>query len=49
MEVVFDAALGDEAVRGVHPVENTATVFVAFADLEAFIRAHGNAVVFPRL
>ena len=31
---------------GVHPNRNTATVFLAFSDLESLIRSHGNSVSF---
>lgn len=30
----------------VHPNRNTATVFLAFSDLESLIRIHGNSVSF---
>ena len=44
VEVVFDRELAGLPSLGVHPNRNTATVFLAFADLEALVRAHGNPV-----
>ena len=44
VEVVFDRELAGFPSLGVHPNRNTATVFLAFADLEALVRAHGNPV-----
>ena len=44
VEVVFDRELADLPSIGVHPNRNTATVFLAFADLEALVRVHGNPV-----
>ena len=32
-------------VIGVHPNDNTATVFLSFADLRQIIENHGNSVV----
>ena len=49
VEVLFEAGLTEKPVLGVHPGDNRATVFLAFADLEALIRAHGNRVSFVRL
>ena len=45
--VIFAAAhaLEAESVIGVHPNDNTATVFLSFADLKAIIEEHGNKVV----
>jgi len=42
--VVFETSLIGETV-GVHPLENTATVFLAANDLIGMIRAHGNPVI----
>ena len=49
VEVLFEAGVAEKPVLGVHPGDNRATVFLAFADLEALIRAHGNPVSFVRL
>ena len=42
--VVFDAALQGQTI-GIHPMENTATVFVAFADVVRLLEAHQISVV----
>lgn len=42
--VVFDKSLQNRRI-GVHPMENTATVFIAFEDIKKLIEDHGNAVV----
>ena len=49
VQVLFVAGLTEKPVLDVHPGDNRATVFLAFADLEALIRAHGNRVSFVRL
>ena len=46
--VVFDAELVGKIV-GVHPLENTATIFLAAGDVLACIRDHGNLVVLCEL
>ena len=45
--VIFaaDATLAALPVIGVHPNDNTATVFLSFADLRRIIEEHGNPVV----
>lgn len=45
--VIFvpDASLAALPVVGVHPNDNTATVFLSFADLRQIIEEHGNPVV----
>jgi Ala-tRNA(Pro) deacylase len=42
--VVFDRALRGQLV-GIHPMENTATIFLAFADVIRLVEEHGNPVV----
>ena len=42
--VVFDKSLQNRRI-GVHPMENTATVFIAFEDVKKLVEDHGNAVV----
>ncbi len=42
--VVFDKSLQNQRV-GIHPMENTATIFIAFEDLQKLIKDHGNAVI----
>ena len=46
VEVLFDRDLAGLPSLGVHPNRNTATVFLAFSDLEFLIRSHGNSVSF---
>ena len=45
--VIFaaDSALASLPVIGVHPNDNTATVFLSFDDLRRVIEEHGNCVV----
>ncbi len=45
--VIFVAAhaFESEGVIGIHPNDNTATVFLSFADVKALIEEHGNKVV----
>lgn len=42
--VVFDNSLRGQQI-GIHPMENTATVFLALEDVMKLIEDHGNAVV----
>jgi Ala-tRNA(Pro) deacylase len=42
--VVFDSSLRGQKI-GIHPMENTATVFIAFEDVHKLIKEHGNPVV----
>ena len=42
VEVLFDSVLGEMPLVGVHPNENTATVFLEPLALAELIRAHGN-------
>lgn len=42
--VVFDKCLQNQQV-GIHPMENTATIFIAFEDIKKLIEDHGNPVV----
>ena len=42
-EIFFDRELANKTV-GVHPLENTATVFLAFEDLFSIVRANGNPI-----
>ena len=48
--VIFaaDSMLASLPVIGVHPNDNTATVFLSFADLRRVIEEHGNAVTLLR-
>ena len=43
VELVLDVELADQVV-GVHPLVNTATVYVAAGDLMELARGHGNPV-----
>lgn len=42
--VVFDSALRGKPI-GIHPMENTATIFMAFEDVLRLVEEHGNPVV----
>lgn len=42
--VVFDKDLIGQKI-GIHPMENTATVFLEFEDVKELIQAYGNSVV----
>lgn len=44
VEVAFDSALQGEARIGIHPADNTATVWLRADDLLALLRAHGVPV-----
>lgn len=47
MSVVFaaDDTLAARPLIGVHPNDNTATVFLSFGDLRSLIEEHGNSVI----
>ena len=49
VEVVIDEDLMGEASLGVHPCENTATIFLDFADLQRLIEEHGNPITYCKL
>ena len=42
--VVFDSVLQGENMVGVHPNDNTATIWLSFADLYHLIKEHGNEI-----
>jgi len=44
VEVVFDRDLARQPLVGVHPCDNTATVYLAFADLRRLVEQNGNDV-----
>ena len=44
VELVFDAALEGNPCLGVHPNDNTATVWISFADLYRVVEVHGNRI-----
>lgn len=46
VEVFLDKSLQGRPDVGVHPNDNTATVFLACDDLEAILREHGNTVTY---
>lgn len=43
--VVFDSGLEGRQSLGVHPNENTATLFLAFDDIKRVVREHGNPIL----
>ena len=46
VEVIFDEDLKEEACIGVHPNENTATVWLSFEDLLKIVKWHENPYSF---
>ena len=44
VELVFDSALDGNPCLGVHPNDNTATVWISFDDLCRSVEAHGNRI-----
>ncbi|MCH5349680.1 MAG: prolyl-tRNA synthetase associated domain-containing protein, partial [Oscillospiraceae bacterium] len=44
--VVFDNDLQNDKAVGIHPNDNTATVWLAFSDLHKIIKEHGNEICF---
>ncbi len=46
VQAVFDRSYGDKDLIGVHPLQNTATVFLKMEDLARLVRAHGNPLTF---
>ena len=49
VKIIFDEDLAAKELVGIHPNENTATVFMKFEDLEELIRNHGNSVQIIKL
>ena len=47
--VVFDSALEGCKSLGVHPNENTATLFLSFDDIKRVVREHGNPILILEL
>lgn len=47
--VVFDKDLVDKEKVGIHPNDNTATVFLSYADLKRVIEQHGNEICFVEI
>ena len=44
MKLFLDSDFGEDDLIGVHPNENTATVWLKAGDLVRLIREHGNEV-----
>jgi Ala-tRNA(Pro) deacylase len=49
VEVILDAELSEQTRVGVHPCVNTASVFMAYPDLERLLRENGNKVTVLQL
>lgn len=49
VEVVLDRDLASKPLVGVHPNDNTATVYMAFSDLERLLKGRGRSVTFVTL
>lgn len=47
--VVFDEALKKDNAVGIHPNDNTASIWLAFQDLQKIIAEHGNNIIFIKL
>ncbi len=45
VSVVIDDCLREGGLLGVHPCENTSTVFISYGDLEKFTEAHGHMLI----
>ena len=45
MTVIFDRELVGEKHFALHPNENTATIYIDFADVERVVREHGNEII----
>lgn len=46
---VADEDLKNDPAVGVHPNDNTATIWLKFSDLQKLIQDHGNSIVFVHL
>ena len=44
--VIFDRELVGEKHFALHPNENTATIYIDFADVERVVREHGNEIMY---
>ena len=44
--LVFDNDLKKRRRVGVHPNDNTATIWLSFTDLESIVRSNGNPIVY---
>ena len=49
VEVVFDKALAGLARAGAHPCYNTATLWLAFADIDRFVRDTGHEITYVEI
>ena len=45
---VADEDLKTDSAVGIHPNDNTATIWLAFPDLQRLIQEHGNTILFAR-
>ncbi|MBE6877750.1 MAG: prolyl-tRNA synthetase associated domain-containing protein [Ruminococcaceae bacterium] len=46
--MVFDRDLVGDTAVGVHPNDNTATIWLDFKDLKGIIKQHGNEIIFAK-
>lgn len=49
VEILIDEDFAAEHSIGVHPCDNTASVFLAFDDLLQLLRSHGNSVTLMKM
>lgn len=47
--VVFDRELVGEKHFALHPNENTATIYMDFADAERIVKEHGNKIIYAKI
>lgn len=47
--VVFDKELVGEKHFALHPNENTATIYMDFADVEKIVKEHGNPIIYANI
>lgn len=47
--VVFDSELVGEKRFALHPNENTATIYMDFADVERIVKEHGNNIIYAKM
>ncbi|MDE6579591.1 MAG: prolyl-tRNA synthetase associated domain-containing protein [Ruminiclostridium sp.] len=47
--VIFDKILIGEKKFALHPNENTATIYIDFADVEHIVKEHGNEILYAEI
>lgn len=49
VEVVFDKDLVEKEILGVHPNDNTASIFLSFADIKRIVEDNGNSICYAEI